>query len=656
MKKGILKIIGETIEVHFVKSQFKTNKYKLLNGAIDDYKSYNNCDVNFSHDEQGIVTEISFKNETIYTKNKILLSQKSKADYLKQDNLKKEKEVKKDYVGSKTDKFARSPYNFIPLNEKVLFNGEEAHFDKLDNDRFTGYLNIKVTNLTPLFLRQISDSEDNFGYGGKFGIPGSSFRGMIRTICEILGFAKFSFYNDRYPYFRGTLLSMEKIHAGVIKYDQMDRVFKIYKCSYNKENTERWQTTKIQNPVYQENRIIFTTGQFGKKVNNTYTIGFNKFEFFNIDENPSYEISKNNQIYLDYMDDKNAKKNPPLFDEKRAEKYPVFYQLTDDDKIKTIGTAKFHRIPYSKNIEGHIPEYLNSSETDIVERLFGIVSNDNGNIASRVSFGDLMSTDSELLKDHSYLLRILSSPKPTTYQHYLEQNDKSKIYDWDANNDIRGYKMYWHRNTKDDESIDFSWNESNGTNKTKSHTERIKPIYPNAIFTGKIWFTNLSKLELGLLLTALEPGFAKNEKERIVHKIGLGKPLGLGSIQVNVDSIDIMNLNDKEYFKSYNQSLKKVEKKDFMDHFKKELASKLKIHDIWSNDSLNELKTMLIWDENVVSTEDWLLKTRYMEINRGEDKNNKIKGENEFKERPVLPKPSQVVEMSNDKFQDKSKK
>lgn len=646
MKSGILVKKGDWYQIEYKKGP-NTKRADLPRSYTNIKEDWVGKAVFYEVNTNGVIIKVTYEGEVAQS----AITPKTSSQIQKYTNNEtlntKEKEVKKDYVGSKTDKFARSPYNFIPLNEKVLLEGEQIGFDMLESDRYTGYLKVNVTNLTPLFLRQISDSEDNFGYGNKFGIPGSSFRGMIRTICEILGFAKFSFYNDRYPYFRGTLLSMEKIHAGVIKYHAIDKVFKIYKCSYDMDNTEIWQPTKIQNPDYQDNRIIFTTGQFGKKVNNKYTIGYNKFEFFNIEENSSYEISKKDQIYLDYMDDKNAKKNPLLFDEKRAEKYPVFYQLTEDDKIKTIGTAKFHRIPYSKNIEGHIPKYHHSSEIDIVERLFGIVSNDNGNIASRVSFGDLMSTDTKLLKDHSYILKILSSPKPTTYQHYLEQKDKSKIYDWDANNVIRGYKMYWHRKTKDDGSVDLSWNEASSDKKTKSHTERIKPIYPDATFTGKIWFTNLSKLELGLLLTALEPSFETLENQKIAHKIGLGKPLGLGSIKVNVDSIHLMNLEDKEYFKSYNQSLKKVEKKDFIDHFKKELALKLEINDIWSHDRLKELKTMLTWNEKEVGTEDWLRKTRYMEITR--DGQTGKKG-NEFSERPILPKPSEVIKASEDKF------
>ncbi|HMP32697.1 MAG TPA: hypothetical protein PKD85_24025 [Saprospiraceae bacterium] len=85
---------------------------------------------------------------------------------------------------SNSVKFARAPYNFIPLNESVKIQSQSCDHDKFHEDRYSGYLTISIKNLTPLFLRQVSDSQDSFGYGSKYGIPGSSFRGMIRTLCE----------------------------------------------------------------------------------------------------------------------------------------------------------------------------------------------------------------------------------------------------------------------------------------------------------------------------------------------------------------------------------------------------------------------------------------------------------------------------------------
>lgn len=599
------------------------------------------------------------------------------------------------------NKFARSPYNFIPLNEKVLLEGEQIGFDKLESDRYTGYLTVNVTNLTPLFLRQISDSEDNFGYGGKFGIPGSSFRGMIRSVCEILGFGNFGRIDDHKLYFRqmfgndqlakdykadlglhydsiSKLTKSKYLKSGWLKI--VDGKSKIFPCTYTLQATKNYEEFSF---IKNSETFTFSTGHMnGKKNMYVFTYSKNK-EGLPVDEN----------YIKDYGKDSNRSENIDKFFKKIKEQHPelgipVFFKEINNTVVH-FGHTLNYRLPYKEPISSKIPNLLKNGEFDIIQMLFGDVfykgKKEQKIIASRLAFGDLLSENAIVNKDTSYLLKILSSPKPTTFQHYLEQGENAEkaTKNWNSDTKIRGNKIYWHRETqmnliddnaqfdnllikyRKDNTADLTWNEpwtkekdeynfkQGGELKTGSHTLRIKPIQEGAIFSGKIWFTNLSKLELGLLLTALEPSFETSGNQKIAHKLGLGKPLGLGSIEVNVDSIHLMNLEDKKYFKFYNQSLTEVKKEDFIDHFKKELASKLGIkEDIWSNDRLKELKTMLTWNNEQVGTDEWLRKTRYMEITRDGQTG---KNGNEFSERPVLPKPSEVVEMLKGKFQDKSK-
>lgn len=665
MKTGILRKKGDWYQVEYKKG-INIKRTELPRSFNDINESWVDKEIQYDTNSNGVVIKVEFNGEFAEA---AINSTTSVAFNMINDPKKeeaKEKEVKKDHIGRKTNKFAISPYNFVPINNEVLFVGGFSSFDKYEKGKKSGFISLSVKNLTPLFLRQISDKEENFGYGGNFGIPGSSFRGMIRTMCEILSYSKMSFYNKGYLYFRGTLLTMDKIHAGMIEYDEKVKNYKIYKCKYDVENTNRWQQNEIRNPLRENDRVIFTTGKFGRD-------GYNKFEFFDkTNENP-YIIKTEDEVYLDYINDKTAKKNPDIFDKKRKEQFPVFYQLNSEGSIKSIGTAKYHRIPYSKRTVDHLPDGHQNGSLDICESLFGIIKNNNlVNISSKVQFGDII-TD-KVQNDEDFMLKILSSPKPTTYQHYLEQNDISIIFDWDSDKLIRGNKLYWHRKTeskfieenqnfedllikyKEDYTYDVTWNEpwtqtKDNRKKTKSHALRIKPIKEGANFTGKIWFQNLSDIELGLLLTALEPDFKVNQNERIAHKIGLAKPLGLGSIEVKVDDVHIFETSKDKYYSSYEQKSKICNKKEFKKIFISALSEKLGVNDIWENDRLKQLKTMLTWDENEVASEKWLKKTRYMEITRGGKKGN---AGNEFIERPILPKPTIYKESSDDKFVDKS--
>lgn len=62
--------------------------------------------------------------------------------------------------------------------------------------------------------------------------------------------------------------------------------------------------------------------------------------------------------------------------------------------------------------------------------------------------------------------------------------------------------------------------------KTKAQYTIIKPIKRNIKFKSRIRFENLTKEELGALL------FVLDLPENHYHKIGMGKPLGLGSIEI----------------------------------------------------------------------------------------------------------------------------
>jgi hypothetical protein len=579
--------------------------------------------------------------------------------------------------------FARSPYNFISLNEKVTFESDFASFDKYHNDRHSGYINIKVENLTPLFIRQLSESADSFGFSGKYGIPGSSFRGLIRSLCEIMSFGKFGDFDDYRLYYRemfgqGDLVEEYKNELGI----NYDRENKVSNCAALKAG---WLRTKNGNEyVYPADNRFGEKGYIRYVPNN----GYQEFQFENNEEEKSflfttgsmnkkkygYKFSTNTLLEpvpveesftKAYKNDVNRAESIDNFYRRIKNSYPklgkpVFFKEVDGQVIH-YGHTPNYRLPFKKSIGDHIPTELlksnNIDKADLVQGLFGDTFSDGKNkkkkdtmIASRLSFGDLMSDNAESF-DTTQLLKILASPKPTTFQQYLEQEDSNHLKNWNSEANIRGFKMYWHKKTNSEGSVEVSWNESNGTEKTKSHTERVKPIKENATFIGKIWFQNLSEKELGLLLMALEPKFNVQEGEEIAHKIGLAKPLGFGSIKVSVDDLKVYDLSKKGYYSTLNPEMtfKKLNKEKLKNDYDITCAIALGIDggSIWDLNRLQQLKAMMVWTGQE-DKGDWLQKTRYMEIERGKTKKYKVK--NEFAKRPVLPKPTVVKSSDNSNF------
>lgn len=112
-----------------------------------------------------------------------------------------------------------SPYNFVPLNEKVFFPlwGPLVSHDIPFKEGVSGTIKLKMTAQTPIFIRgarygQEASGHQKFAFmqhNGKYCIPGSSIKGVLRSVLEVLSFGKLhpintpkfgvrDLYNSRY--------------------------------------------------------------------------------------------------------------------------------------------------------------------------------------------------------------------------------------------------------------------------------------------------------------------------------------------------------------------------------------------------------------------------------------------------------------------------
>jgi len=576
---------------------------------------------------------------------------------------------------------AKAPYNFIQLNEYMIPALPIPTFNKYHKDRYCGYINLEIKSLTPLYIKRVKDIPDFFSINGKARIPGSSIRGMIRTLVEIISFGKFKFFDDKRLFHRGmadrsTLKNeyrnkIRNREEGFLYYDEKKSSYFI-RPAKGSEKIPDDMTKEFQIESYQNNSYKIWSGKIPKK-KNIWII---------LEPDPAKRpIELSDKDILDYKNDDN--RNIPdhgdsnyydLLKIAKEKKFsdknnqilnlpygiPVFflrYKTKDEPNNVRIafGHTGFFRLPYEYTIGDHIPVYLKDDDkTDFSEALFGVEDK----WASRIYFEDALITNGQ--KD-IYLdetsPQILSSPKPTTFQHYLEQSkgiftERNNLKHWGSREaHIRGYKLYWHRNTPDNpkgSNGKYSWNEGKIKN-DKQHTV-IKPIRKGVKFRSRIVFENLTKEELGALLFILD--LPKN----CFHKLGMGKPLGLGTVQIT----PYLYLIDRERrYKSlfdgetWNTALYKNDdiepfKRIFEQYILKKISKieKSSTQSLWEIPRLKQLRTMLKWYNN---DKFWLEKTRYMFIECTPNlfncickpKNDKDKC-NEFKNRHVLPKPDEM--------------
>lgn len=531
-------------------------------------------------------------------------------------------------------------------------------------------------------------------------IPGSSLHGMIRTLAEILSFSKIKPVSKAKPFFRtvgpdriGKLYTKylqrgEGVQAGFIAKNNSG--WAIRQCEMFKVKKSILQpSTHIEtypNWLFQQRRCWFqvtkknvTKIEFEQQSGKEWRVGTlvltgsvpnkkHEFVFLDTDNQPPLiKIPEN--IWCRFHDDdqltqwqkKAFPKNKPSEQCRRytgylREEEPVFF-ITDKqiesaenpNGLLFLGRAGMFRFPYDHSPAELVPQALQKAELDLAEAMFGKVEN-KLQIKGRVYFDDAIAInkDSNLYED-ILVPQILSSPNPTTFQHYLIQDgakDKEELttYIKGDHTTIRGHKLYWHRwdANKDITQIKADAQSAlikdlNQLSPTDTQHTIIKPIKTNVTFKGKIHFKNLTDLEIGALLFALQL------PDGCCHKIGMGKPLGLGSIQISA-RLNLIDTNSR-YHSWQSSGVNENNGKQFCIVFEKAMLAHAHESDELLLDDQKSLRKIARLDA-LYRLLEWKQRprpesTRYMKIESGDVQSYGNK--NEFHNRPVLPSPHAVA-------------
>ena len=103
--------------------------------------------------------------------------------------------------------FVHAPFNFVPLSTWILRPDWSSHIsqDKPLSDGVSGILDIKITANTPLLVGDEQNKQSgtigqvNFNKlpDGRYAIPGTSLRGMLRNVLEIATFSGMRIVEDQ---------------------------------------------------------------------------------------------------------------------------------------------------------------------------------------------------------------------------------------------------------------------------------------------------------------------------------------------------------------------------------------------------------------------------------------------------------------------------
>ena len=187
--------------------------------------------------------------------------------------------------------------------------------------------------------------------------------------------------------------------------------------------------------------------------------------------------------------------------------------------------------------------------------------------SSRLQFRDAIPSETGNYLGNITILPILSSPKVSSTEFYMEQPDQyaeTFNYDykisartprWIDSPRLRGRKYYWHSDPKgtnigkkSDEKI-LMPNERNLD--SPDQVQIIRPVLDGKSFIFSVAFERLTLDELQKLCYAISLG-ANHEDEKLAdinlaHKLGHGKPVGYGSVKIRIltNESKVFSINNK---------------------------------------------------------------------------------------------------------------
>ena len=501
-----------------------------------------------------------------------------------------------------------APYNFVPLNKEVFYphwsnDGKEISHDIPFADGESGVIDIKITAKTPIFVRNHSEDKDNpseefchfINQNGakEYYIPGSSLKGMIRSVLEILSFSKIQIDEEKYKDVFGVRdMSNQKQLVGgangcgflIKKEDEYfvedcGKILTISHMDLQKQfnNIKKLETAKSKYEEFGINDIKFETYQkmmdvrgkkipkFMAKLSNdlskigtlvfTGNIGNKKHEFiFKTNGNTlalDKKVYKNfSKVYLENEDSTDGQFWKTKF--KTEKRIPIFY-IKEDGNIKHIGLTQLFKIAYNKSILEASKQDTNTDKIDLAQTIFGYVNKDkNQALKGRVQISNFSSILQRFEKE---IEQVLGTPNPTYYPNYIRQTDTNGnsvnryITLMDNNAQISGWKRYPLHNSI--QSYPLPKNKEGKIN--HDVTTNFIPLSEGTVFKGKIRFHNLKKVEIGALLSAIT---FHGQNHKCSHNIGMAKSLGYGRIEIDIEKKDL-KFNQKEYLEEFENTILK---------------------------------------------------------------------------------------------------
>jgi len=472
-----------------------------------------------------------------------------------------------------------NPYHFIPLEESVAPCFKFADF--MDNayeytegqSLHTGWIECEVETQSPLFVPNTSN-KDSFGMQAQGNevnsydffsykdlsavspagapctpaIPGSSIRGVIRSAFEIVTNSCMSTIDHDHLLFKRFTKPYAK--AG-----------RIYK------DGDEWKLQPCEPANGAEPGCYKFLGEIGIR-------GKRSRKNFKPNSEPPLSLSDTDldrlKVLIEtYRDDRLNQKigrrpsdhhGYSHIDLKNLQDAIVFYEEKDGKLY--LSPAQIGKEVFHNRLTAMVKNYKPCECLDALCPaclLFGIAGRKDA-LASRLRFSDARISDANVdlagIFHEPGILPELASPKPSATEFYLLKQDPKHelwtydyagwwkpsqsqrgraksfdfVYDSSYRPEVMGRKMYWHKRCDKPPYIE-----------QESASDRnvgIRPLKKGVKFLFRIHFNRIYDIEIRQLIWTLSNGLS----EKHGHKLGMGKPVGLGSVTMKANKVMVRRL------------------------------------------------------------------------------------------------------------------
>ena len=277
------------------------------------------------------------------------------------------------------------------------------------------------------------------------------------------------------------------------------------------------------------------------------------------------DIGRFEKLLEKYSLEKHKKYESKYYElKKRKEGYlPVFYSTvgTGNNLVYYLSSAMITREVFSNTISDILKQNYQHQCCDGSNgwcpacRLFGMIGKSGKEtkaIASRLRF-----SDTEVLREVEFakprILGILGTPSHSSTEFYIQKPNSADNWNYDYyvrgnektlyNPELRGRKVYWLGKDRSLESgLTDSVEHALKNPNEATHLKQRSAV--RALKKGKtefkVFFEDVTEDELKNLLFCLNLGELGHDlTEPVYHRIGKGKPFGMGAVDIKVQSVQL---------------------------------------------------------------------------------------------------------------------